>query len=200
MVLICPRSLLNWYTCASIFPFYDVFIPMLFLFLTRNIFVTLAAPAYTKSFSSVIFPTLILFTTSSNFLVASNNLCFSIPLSGGNLSLVSFNSTLRIFSSMLMSSFVNCTLRFFTKTLLLCSSTFGTMLSSSTASHFIINTSCPSWSNQKSHLSSFFAFQPHFVISDILDVSLYFFFVLNPTAVFLSKFYSSNQPTFALLH
>ena len=105
-VLICPRSLFNCFICASILLFHHGFIPVLFLFLTPNMSLTTAAPAYTQSFSSVIFPNLVLSITSTNFLVASNNLCFSIPLSGGNLSLVSFNKTLYIFSSMLVSSIV----------------------------------------------------------------------------------------------
>ena len=95
-------------------PFHPGSIPEHFLSLTPNISVTV--PAYTKSFSSVIFPTSILFITSSSFLVASNNLCFSIHHSGGNFSLVSFESTLRIFSSMVISSFVICIFIFITKT------------------------------------------------------------------------------------
>ena len=86
--------------------------------------------------------------------LASSNLCFSIPLSGGNLSLVSFDSTLRIFRSKVMPSFVICIFIFVTKTLLLAYSTLGTMQSSSTTSHSFINTSCPSLSNPKNHPSS----------------------------------------------
>ena len=118
MVLICPGSLFNSFNCSSILLYHHGSIPVTFLFLTTNSSVTTTAPAYTKSFSSVIFPTSILFITSSTFLVASNNLCFSIHLSGDNLSLVSFDSTLRIFSSMVMSSFVICIFIFIKKTLL----------------------------------------------------------------------------------
>ena len=79
-VLIYPRFLFNCCTCASILLFHHGSIPVLFLFLTPNISMTTTAPGYTKSFSSVILPTSILFITSSTFLVAYNNLCFSIPL------------------------------------------------------------------------------------------------------------------------
>ena len=103
-----PRSFFNCFTCASVLLFHHGSIPVPFLFLTSNISVTTTAAAYTKSFSSMIFPTSILFITSSTFLVTSNNLCFSIQLSGGSLSLVSFDSTLHIFSSMIKSSFVIC--------------------------------------------------------------------------------------------
>ena len=139
-VLICPRSLFSCVTCASILLFHHGSIPLLFLFLTTNISVITTAPAYTKSFSFMMFPTSILFITLSTFLVASYNLCFSIHLRGGNISLASFDST---FSSMVMSSFVTCIFIFITKTLLLPCSTLGTMQSCSTTSHSFINTSCP---------------------------------------------------------
>ena len=99
------------YLCFQ-FPFPPWFqcIPALILFLTPNVFVSTTAPAYTKLFSSVVFPNSILFIISSTFLETSINLCFSIPLRGGNLSYVSFDSTLRIFffSRMVMSLFVIC--------------------------------------------------------------------------------------------
>ena len=158
---------------ASILLFDHGSIAVIFLFLASNIFVTTTAPAYTNQRWQL--P--------------------AYPLSDGNLSL---DSTVLTFSSMVMSLFEICIFIYITKTFIFSSSIFGTMQFPRTTSHSFINTFCPSRNQVLRTIPHF-----HFFTTPLHHVQYrqcFFVFLLNPTAIFSSRCYSSDQPTFSLLH